>query len=59
MLRGQRRMPTADGQQTYSAGDTFYWAAGHAPGAITDCEYIDFSPTEGPKPVLDDITGGG
>jgi hypothetical protein len=59
MLRGQLRMHTADGQQTYSAGDAFYWAAGHAPEAITDCEYIDFSPTEGLKPVLDHITGGG
>jgi hypothetical protein len=30
-----------------------------APEAITDCEDIDFSPTEGLKPVLDHITGGG
>ena len=59
MLRGQLRMHTADGQHTYSAGDAFYWAAGHAPEAITDCEYIDFSPTEGLTPVLNHITGGG
>jgi hypothetical protein len=58
MLRGQLRMHTAAGQQTYSAGDAFYWAAGHAPEAITDCEYIDFSPTNELKPVLDHITGG-
>jgi hypothetical protein len=59
MLRSQLRMHTADGQHTYTAGDAFYWAAGHAPEAITDCEYIDFSPTERLKPVLDHITGGG
>jgi hypothetical protein len=46
-------------QCPHSAGDAFYWAAGHAPEAITDCEYIDFSPTEELKPVLDHITGGG
>ncbi len=59
MLRGHLRMHTPDGEQTYSAGEAFYWAAGHAPEAITDCEYIDFSPTKKLKPVLDHITGGG
>ncbi len=58
MLRGQLRMHTADGEHTFSAGDAFYWAAGHAPEALTDCEYIDFSPTAELKPVLDHITGG-
>ena len=52
-------MHTADEQHIYSAGDAFYWAPGHAPEAITDCEYIDFSPTAGLKQVLDHITGGG
>ena len=60
MLRGATRACTPPTEQhTYSAGDAFYWAAGHAPEAITDCEYIDFSPTEALKPVLDHITGGG
>ena len=59
MLRGHLRMHTPDGEQTYSVGEAFYWAAGHAPEAITDCEYIDFSPTNELKPVLDHITGGG
>jgi len=58
MLRGHLRMHTPDGEQTYSAGEAFYWAAGHAPEAITDCDYIDFSPTKKLKPVLDHITGG-
>jgi hypothetical protein len=53
-----RRMHPADGQQTCSAGDAFYWAAGHAQEAIIHCERIDFSPTEEIKPVLKHITGG-
>jgi hypothetical protein len=51
-------MHTAGEPQDYSAGDAFYWAAGHAPEAVTDCEYIDFSPTDDIKPVLAHLTGG-
>ena len=40
-------------------GDAFYWAAGHAPEAITDCEYARLLSTESIKPVLEHITGGG
>jgi hypothetical protein len=57
MLNGQLRMHTPEGPHTYNAGEAFYWAAGHAPEAVTDCEYIDFSPTEVIKPVLAHITG--
>ncbi|MFI5508728.1 hypothetical protein ACIA48_14740 [Mycobacterium sp. NPDC051804] len=57
MLNGQLRMHTPTGPLTYSAGEAFYWAAGHAPEAVTDCEYIDFSPTEELKTVLRHVTG--
>ncbi|MDX2700308.1 hypothetical protein PV398_43975, partial [Streptomyces ipomoeae] len=26
------------------AGEAFYWAPGHAPEALEDCEYVDLSP---------------
>jgi hypothetical protein len=58
MVRGELRMHTPDGAQTYNAGEAFYWAAGHAPEAVTDCEYIDFSPTEDLQTVLRHVTGG-
>lgn len=58
MLSGQLRMHTSSGEQTYNAGEAFYWAAGHAPEAVTDCEYIDFSPTEELQTVLRHVTGG-
>ena len=57
MVSGQLRMHTPDGEQTYRAGEAFYWAPGHGPEAITDCEYIDFSPTDEIGAVLRHVTG--
>ena len=39
------RMHTSDGHHDYGAGQAFYWSPGHAPEALEDCEYIDFSPS--------------
>lgn len=57
LLSGQLRMRTKNGDQTYEAGDAFYWAAGHAPEAIEDCEYVDFSPSEEFAKVIAHIKG--
>ena len=57
VLRGRIRMHTADGHQDFAAGEAFHWAAGHAPEAIEDSEYVDFSPTAEFRHVLDHITG--
>ncbi|WP_299529354.1 hypothetical protein [uncultured Streptomyces sp.] len=46
MLKGRIKLMTKDGDQTYGAGEAFYWAPGHAPVALEDCEYVDFTPTE-------------
>jgi hypothetical protein len=40
-------MRTKTGTEVYEAGDTFYWPSGHVPVALTDCEYVDFSPSAG------------
>lgn len=58
MLRGRLMMRTADGEEVYEAGQAFYWAPGHAPVALEDCEYVDFSPTEEFDAVLAHLTGG-
>lgn len=58
MLRGRLKMRTADGDKVYTAGEAFYWAPGHAPMALEDCEYVDFSPTRQFHEVLDHITSG-
>jgi hypothetical protein len=57
MLKGRVRMHTAAGHQDFSGGEAFYWAPGHAPEALEDSEYVDFSPTSDFQPVLDHITG--
>ncbi len=59
MLKGTVRMHTADGHQDFAAGQAFYWAAGHAPEALDDCEYVDFSPTEELGVVVAHIMSGG
>ena len=55
MLKGTLRMHTGDGSQDYEAGQAFYWAPGHAPEAMKDCEYVDFSPTASFATVLEHI----
>lgn len=55
LLKGRLKMHTAAGPQTYEAGHAFYWAPGHAPEALEDSEYIDFSPSDDLHTVIDHI----
>ena len=57
MIKGRVRMHTVDGHQDFAAGEAFYWAPGHAPEALEDSEYVDFSPTEAFQRVIEHITG--
>jgi hypothetical protein len=57
ILKGRIRMHTPDGEEDYVAGDVVYWPSGHAPEALEDSEYFDFSPTKEFRPVLDHIKG--
>ncbi|QES47140.1 hypothetical protein DEJ50_04070 [Streptomyces venezuelae] len=59
MLKGRLKMVTKDGEEVYEAGQAFYWPAGHAPVALEDCEYVDFSPTDAFTSVIDHITSQG
>jgi hypothetical protein len=43
----------------YEAGQAFYWAPGHAPEALEDCAYVDFSPTAQLQEVLRHIQNAG
>lgn len=58
MLSGRLKMRTPDGDRTYDAGQAFYWAPGHAPVAVEDCAYVDFSPTDEFSRVLEHLAGG-
>ena len=57
MLKGRVRMHTVDGPHDYPAGEAFYWGPGHAPEALEDSEYVDFSPSAEFQPVIDHIKG--
>jgi hypothetical protein len=56
MIKGLVRMHTRDGHQDFAAGEAFYWGPGHAPEAIEDSDYVDFSPTQEFRRVIDHIT---
>lgn len=57
MLEGKLKMKTPHGDEIYEAGQAFYWPPGHAPEALEDCAYVDFSPTEAFVPVIRHIQG--
>ncbi|TWF82241.1 hypothetical protein FHX44_118186 [Pseudonocardia hierapolitana] len=57
LLSGLVELRTAEGAELYRAGEAFYWAPGHAPIALEDSEYVDFSPTSELAPVLAHLTG--
>ncbi|MGQ0572364.1 MAG: hypothetical protein ACT4P5_22890 [Armatimonadota bacterium] len=57
MVKGRVMMKTKDGEQVYEAGQPFYWSPGHAPMALEDSEYVDFSPTEEFAAVIRHIKG--
>lgn len=57
LIKGRVKMYTRDGEEVYEAGQAFYWASGHAPEALEDSEYVDFSPSDEFKHVIDHIKG--
>jgi hypothetical protein len=59
LLKGKLLMHTANGDEVYEAGQAVYWAPGHAPEALEDSEYVDFSPSEEFHHVLDHIKAQG
>lgn len=59
LLKGRVKMHTQGGEHVYEAGQSFYWAPGHAPEALEDSEYVDFSPTDEFNHVIDHIKGQG
>jgi hypothetical protein len=58
LIKGRVLMRTAGGEQVYEAGQAFHWAPGHAPVALEDSEYVDFSPTDEFTRVLDHVRAG-
>lgn len=59
LLKGRIKMHTRSGEEIYEAGQAFYWAPGHAPEALDDSEYVDFSPTHELNHVIGHIKDQG
>jgi hypothetical protein len=59
MIKGRLKMHTREGAKVYETGQSFYWPSGHAPEALEDCEYVDFSPTDEFNHVIDHIKAQG
>jgi hypothetical protein len=57
LISGRIELRTTDGAELYQAGEAFYWAPGHAPIALEDSEYVDFSPTADLTTVIAHLTG--
>ncbi|GKQ37603.1 hypothetical protein [Streptomyces sp. A012304] len=55
LLKGRVRMLTPTGEELYEAGQAYYWAPGHVPLALEDCEFVEFSPTDEFKKVIDHV----
>ncbi|MFF5130761.1 hypothetical protein ACFY41_28020 [Streptomyces syringium] len=55
IFKGRLKLKTKHGDEIYEAGQAFYWAAGHAPEALEDCEFVDFSPTQKFSEVIDHV----
>ena len=56
VIKGTIRMKTKEAPRDFAVGEAFYWGPGHAPEALEDSEYVDFSPTEDLEKVIAHIT---
>jgi hypothetical protein len=59
LLKGRVKMRTRNGEEFYEGGQAFYWAPGHAPEALEDSEYVDFSPSREFNEVINHIKSQG
>jgi hypothetical protein len=46
VLRGKLTFKSADGEETFEAGDAYYVAPGHTPVLYAGTELVEFSPTD-------------
>jgi hypothetical protein len=58
VISGRVRMHTREGFDDYGAEQAFYWAPGHAPEALENVRYVDFSPTDELDHVIEHVTSG-
>ncbi|MBO0656792.1 hypothetical protein J1792_29845 [Streptomyces triculaminicus] len=52
LTKGRIKLRTAEGEETYEAGQLYYWPPGHAPEALEDSEFAEFCPTKELEEVI-------
>ena len=55
VFKGKVTFRFDDREEVYEAGDAFYAPPGHVPHHDADTEYLQFSPTEQLRPVVETI----
>ena len=55
LLSGRVKLATNDGDEFFEPGQAFYWSPGHAPSALEDSEYVEFSPTKEFNVLIDHV----
>lgn len=56
VIKGKVTFKTADGDETFEAGDAYYVAPGHTPVLYAGTEIVEFSPTEEFEHTVDVVT---
>jgi hypothetical protein len=56
VLRGKLVFRTADGEETFEAGDAYYVPPGHTPVLYAGTEVVEFSPTAELNETLEVVT---
>jgi quercetin dioxygenase-like cupin family protein len=56
-MAGKITVRYADREESYEAGDAFYMAPGHVPGAETGSEFVQFSPKDQLAEVMAIVAG--
>ncbi|MFF5898110.1 hypothetical protein ACFY8O_19545 [Streptomyces argenteolus] len=56
VVKGRLKLRTGADSEVYEEGQAFYWAPGHVPEALEDCDFVDFSPTKDFDQVISHLT---
>ena len=56
MIRGKVAFKTADGEETFEAGDAYYVGPGHTPVIYAGTDVVEFSPTNELQQTIEVVT---
>jgi hypothetical protein len=56
VIKGKVAFKTADGEETFEAGDAYYVGPGHTPVLYAETEVVEFSPTKELQQTVEVVT---